>query len=46
MVIEINKIPGVKVTIETITREVTAIRSNVSDVRVGDIGLMSVKAPL
>ena len=42
MEIEINIIPGVKTTIETITRDVTAMGSNVFDVMVGDIEFMSV----
>ena len=46
MVIEINIIPGVKLTIKIITRDVTAMGSKVFDVRVGDIELMSVAAPI
>ena len=46
MVIEINRIPGAKATIKTIMRDVTTMESNVFNVRVGDIELVSVQAPL
>ena len=46
MVIDINIIPWVKATIKTITRDVTTMGSNVLDVRVGDIELMSVQVTL
>ena len=41
MVMAINIIPGVKVKIKTMTRHVTTRGSNVFDVMVGDIELMS-----
>ena len=46
MVIEINKIPRVKATIKTVMKDLITMRSNVFDVRVGDIELMSIQAPL
>ena len=46
MVIEPNIIPGVKARTETIARDVTILRSTVLDVRVGDMGIMSVQVPL
>ena len=46
MVIEINIIVGVKARIETLMRELTALGSDVFDVRVGDIELVSVKVHL
>ena len=42
MVIEINIIPEVQATIETIMRDMTAMGSNVFDMRVGDIEFMRV----
>ena len=46
MIIEINIIPRVMATIKTIMGEMTAMGSNVFDVRVGDIELLIVQAPL
>ena len=46
MVIGINIIPGVKAAIEIIVRDVTKMVSNVFNVRVRDIELMSVHASL
>ena len=45
-VIGINIIPGVKATIETIMRDITAMGSNVFNVRVGGIGFLGVWAHL
>ena len=42
MVIEINIIPGIKATTETIERDMITKGSNIFNVRVWDIELMSV----